>query len=90
MQDNTIDPRAVDSEELSDSARTDTPSTTVTNRPAERQTNVLDPGLSQRSQSYWALSLRRLMRKKLAVFFLGVIIIMYGSGILAPLVAPTL
>lgn len=45
-------------------------------------------GLPQRSGSYWALSLRRLMRKKLAVFFLGVIFLMYGSGMLASAVTP--
>jgi ABC-type dipeptide/oligopeptide/nickel transport system permease subunit len=45
-------------------------------------------GHPQRSQSYWMLSLRRLRRKKLAIFFLGVILLMYGAGILAPLVTP--
>mgnify|MGYP001242653187 CR=1 FL=1 len=39
-------------------------------------------------QSYWALSLRRLMRKKLGVGCLAVILLMYGSGILAPFVTP--
>ncbi len=42
----------------------------------------------RRSQSYLALSLRRLFRKKLAVICLGIIVLMYGSGILAPLVTP--
>jgi ABC-type dipeptide/oligopeptide/nickel transport system permease subunit len=41
-----------------------------------------------RGQSYWALSLRRLLRKKLGVACLAVILLMYGSGILAPLVTP--
>ncbi len=48
-------------------------------------------GLSEqreRSGSYWSLSLRRLYRKKLAMFFLGVILLMYGSGVLASLVTP--
>jgi ABC-type dipeptide/oligopeptide/nickel transport system permease subunit len=45
-------------------------------------------GESKRSQSYWALSLRRLMRKKLGVTCLAVIVLLYSSGILAPLVAP--
>ena len=43
---------------------------------------------AERSGSYWAISLRRLYRKKIAMFFLGVILLMYGSGILASLVAP--
>jgi ABC-type dipeptide/oligopeptide/nickel transport system permease subunit len=54
---------------------------------AETQPTVLIT-LPQRSQSYWMLSLRRLFRKKLAMFFLGVIVLMYGAGILAPLVTP--
>ena len=41
-----------------------------------------------RGQSYWALSLRRLLRKKLGVACLAVILLMYGSGVLAPLVTP--
>ncbi|HZA25490.1 MAG TPA: ABC transporter permease [Dehalococcoidia bacterium] len=53
----------------------------------EAQSTVLT-GPRQRSQSYWMLSLRRLLRKKLAVFFLGVILLMYSAGILAPLVTP--
>ncbi len=35
-----------------------------------------------------ALSLRRLVRKKLAMVFLGIIVLMYGAGILASLVTP--
>ena len=42
----------------------------------------------QRSRSYWALSLRRLFRKRLAVACLFVIVVMYGSGILAAAVTP--
>ncbi len=41
-----------------------------------------------RGRSFIALSLRRLVRKKLAMVFLGVIVVMYGSGMLAPLVTP--
>ncbi|MFQ6031213.1 MAG: ABC transporter permease, partial [Dehalococcoidia bacterium] len=41
-----------------------------------------------RSHGYIALSLRRLLRKKLAVFFLTVIVVMYGSAVLAPVVTP--
>ena len=41
-----------------------------------------------RSPSYWAISIRRLLRKKLGVACLTIILLMYGSGILAPLVTP--
>ncbi len=40
------------------------------------------------SRSYIQLSIRRLFRKKLAVACLSIVLIMYGSGIFAPLVAP--
>lgn len=43
---------------------------------------------TRRGHSYWALSLRRLLRKKVAIACLSVIIVMYGSGILASAVAP--
>jgi len=42
----------------------------------------------QSSPSYWVISLRRLFRKKIGVACLAVILVMYGSGILAPLVTP--
>ena len=42
----------------------------------------------ERSPSYWAISIRRLLRKKLGVACLAIILLMYGSGILAPLVTP--
>ena len=42
----------------------------------------------QASPSYWAISVRRLLRKKIGVTCLAVILLMYGSGILAPLVTP--
>ena len=42
----------------------------------------------QSSPSYWAISLRRLLRKKIGVTCLAIILLMYGSGILAPLVTP--
>ncbi len=54
---------------------------------SEAQAGALT-GLPSRSGSYWALSLRRLRRKKLAMFFLAVIILMYGSGMLASAVTP--
>jgi len=40
------------------------------------------------SPSYWAISIRRLLRKKIGVGCLTLIVIMYGSGIFAPLVTP--
>ena len=40
------------------------------------------------SKSYLGLSIARLMRKKVAVACMTVIVIMYGSGIFSPLVAP--
>ena len=46
-----------------------------------------DPS-ARTSRSYWAISLRRLLRKKIGVTCLAVILLMYGSGILAPLVTP--
>ena len=39
-------------------------------------------------RSYWAISIRRLLRKRVAVICLTLILIMYGSAILAPLVTP--
>ena len=46
------------------------------------------PKESQTSPSYWAISIHRLLRKKIGVTCLVIIAIMYGSGILAPLVTP--
>ncbi len=46
------------------------------------------PRESQTSPSYWAISIHRLLRKKIGVTCLVIIAIMYGSGILAPLVTP--
>ena len=48
---------------------------------------VLTP-TRRRGRSYLGLSLGRLMRKKVAVACLSVIVVMYGSGVLAPLVTP--
>ena len=45
-------------------------------------------GLSRPSRSYWAISLGRLMRKKVGVACLSIIVVMYGAGIFAPLVTP--
>ena len=39
-------------------------------------------------RSYWAISLRRFLGKKVGVACLGVIVVMYGAGIFAPLVTP--
>ena len=43
---------------------------------------------AHRGRSYWAISLRRLLRKKVGVACLVVILLMYGSGAFAPLVTP--
>jgi len=53
---------------------------------ADAQTGQILPG--ERSRSYWAISLRRLFRKKVGVVCLVVIVIMYGAGIFSPLVTP--
>ena len=53
---------------------------------AEAQTVRIERG--RRSRSYWAISLRRLLRKKVGVACLSVILVMYGAGILAPVVTP--
>ncbi len=41
-----------------------------------------------RGRNYWAISLRRLLSNKLGVACLSVILLLYGAGILAPLVTP--
>ena len=43
---------------------------------------------AQRGRSYWGISLRRLLRKKLGVACLVIIVLMYGGGVLAPVVTP--
>ncbi len=52
------------------------------------EAQVLVTQQPRRSRSYLAISLRRLLRKKLAVVCLSAIILMYGAGILAPVVTP--
>jgi len=46
------------------------------------------PDTDRRSRGYFYLSLRRLSRKKLSMACLTIIVILYGSGIFAPVVAP--
>ena len=46
------------------------------------------PDTDHGSHGYFYLSLRRLARKKLAMACLTIIVILYGSGIFAPVVAP--
>jgi peptide/nickel transport system permease protein len=56
-----------------------------------RQNLVVEPDEAPRTaggQSYWALSTRRLLRKKLAMICLSVILVLYGSAMLSPLVTP--
>lgn len=45
-------------------------------------------GRTERGRSYWTISLNRLLRKKVGVTCLLIILIMYGSGVLAPLITP--
>ncbi len=45
-------------------------------------------GLEESGRSYWTISLHRLLRKKVGVSCLAIILIMYASGVLAPLVTP--
>ena len=52
----------------------------------EQENQILYEG--QSTPSYWAISVRRLLRKKVGVTCLVIIALMYGSGILAPLVTP--
>lgn len=52
------------------------------------ETEPLARGRAQRGRSYWRISLRRLMRKKLGVACLAIILLMYGAGVLAPVVTP--
>jgi len=40
------------------------------------------------NRSYWVISVKRLLHKKLGVLCLSIILIMYGAGILSPLVTP--
>ena len=53
---------------------------------SEVQSGPLD--MPQRGRNYWAISLRRLLANKVGVACLSVILLMYGAGILAPLVTP--
>jgi len=40
------------------------------------------------NRSYWVISVKRLLHKKLGVACLSIILLMYGAGILSPLVTP--
>lgn len=44
--------------------------------------------LPRSNRSYWVISVKRLLRKKLGVLCLSIILIMYGAGVLSPLVTP--
>ena len=53
--------------------------------------NEAQPAITLRhatSRNYWAISLRRLLRKKVGVACLTIILLMYGSGVLASMVTP--
>ena len=45
-------------------------------------------GATGPNRSYWAISLRRFLGKKVGVACLSIIVVLYGAGILAPLVTP--
>ena len=53
---------------------------------SEAQTELRD--IPQRGRNYLVISLRRLMGNKVGVVCLSVILLMYGAGVLAPLVTP--
>ena len=53
---------------------------------SEAQTELRD--MPQRGRNYLVISLRRLMGNKVGVACLSVILLMYGAGVLAPLVTP--
>ncbi len=40
------------------------------------------------NRSYWVISVKRLLHKKLGVLCLSIILLMYGAGVLSPLVTP--
>ena len=46
------------------------------------------PDSDRRAHNYFYLSLRRLLHKKLSMVCLAIIVILYGSGVFAPIVAP--
>ena len=49
---------------------------------------VLDEGTRRRGRNYLTISLRRLLRNRVGVVSLVIIILMYGAGLLAPVVTP--
>lgn len=46
------------------------------------------PDSDRKAHNYFYLSLRRLVHKKLSMVCLAIIVILYGSGVFAPIVAP--
>ena len=59
--------------------------TATSDRPLPDQVTAREvtPGESQ-----WRIVLRRLVRKRLAMISLGIILLIYGAGLLAPVIAP--
>ena len=55
---------------------------------AESSGGVIPEGILADGHSYWGLSVRRLLRKKLAMLCLSLIILMYGGALLSPLITP--
>ena len=57
-------------------------------QPAQADVQFALEGGPNQSRSYWALSIKRLFRKKIGVVCLVIILLMYGGGALAPVVTP--
>lgn len=49
---------------------------------------VLGEGQRRRGRNYLSISLRRLLRNRVGVVCLAIIVLMYGAGLLAPVVTP--
>ena len=52
------------------------------------EAQVVFSELPRGNRSYWVISVKRLLRKKLGVLCLSIIFLMYGAGVLSPLVTP--
>ncbi len=52
------------------------------------EAQVVFSDLPSGNRSYWVISVKRLLRKKIGVACLSIIFLMYGAGVLSPLVTP--
>ena len=50
--------------------------------------SILGGGSSRRGRNYLTISLRRLLGNRVGVVCLTIIVLMYGAGLLAPVVTP--